>query len=61
MVVDFGIRDEAGVMAKFRNVQKSEVEVLPVVDLSAESAFFFLFFFVGDETQVSSCSLNQLV
>ena len=45
MVVDFGIRDEAGVMAKFRNVQKSEVEVLPVVDLSAESAF--LFFFCG--------------
>ena len=32
------------------NRKKMKVEVLPVVDFSAESAFFF--FFVGDATQV---------
>ena len=45
-VVDFRIRGEAGVMAELRNVvrkKKTEVEVLPVVDLSAESAFFISF------------------
>ena len=48
-MVDFRIRGEAGVMAESRNVvrKKTEVEVLSVVDLSAES-----FFFVGDATQV---------
>ena len=51
-MVNFRIRRDAGVMAEIRNVvrKKTEVEVLPVVDLSAES-FFFLFF-VGDATQV---------
>ena len=40
-------------------IKKMEVEVLPVVDLSEESAFSF-FLFVGDATQVdhSACLLT---
>ena len=49
-MVDFLIRGDAGVMAELRNVRKkTEVEVLPVVDLSGISAFQI--FFVGDATQ----------
>ena len=56
-MVDFLIRGDAGVMAELRNVRKkTEVEVLPVVDLSGISAFQI--FFVGDATQVYSYLYN---
>ena len=45
-VVDFSIRGDTGVMAEIQNVvreKKTEVEVLPVVDLSGKSAFQFSF------------------
>ena len=50
-VEHFRIDPTAGVTAELKNAQqeKTEVEVLPVVALSAESASFF---FVGDATQV---------
>ena len=43
-MVDFRIRREAGVMAELRNIvrKKTKVEVFPVVDVSEESASFFL-------------------
>ena len=48
----FGIETRLELWLNYRTsyVKKTEVEVLPVVDLSAESAFSF--FFVGDATQV---------
>ena len=44
-MVDFSIGGDAGVMAEIRNVvrKKTEVEVLPVVDLSGKSAFQIFF------------------
>ena len=48
---DSRIRGDAGVMAELRNIvrKKTEVEVLPVVDSSEESAFCILL--VGDAAQ----------
>ena len=53
-MVDFSIRGDAGVMAEIRNVvpKKTEVEVLPVVDICPENRLF-IFFFVSDATQVA--------
>ena len=56
--MDFRIGGEAGVRAELRDVvrPKTEVEVLPVVNLSAES-----FFFVGDATQVLAFEQSDLL
>ena len=52
-LVNVLIRGDAGVMAELRNVvrKKTEVKVIPVVDLSGKSAFQF--FFVGAATPLN--------
>ena len=52
-MVDFSIRGDAGVMAELRKVvrKKTEVEVLPVVDLSGKSAFHFFLWAIQHHTQ----------
>ena len=57
-VEHFQIDPKSGVTAEWRNTQqeKTEVEVFPIVNLCAQSAFCF--FFVGDVTQVKSTCVS---